>query len=299
MNWNVVKQLVEYGRSKEKEYNKRFRFTVTTNGLLLDEEKMDFINKEMSNVVLSIDGRKDVNDRVRKRVDGSGCYDRIIEKYKQLAEKRNYENYYVRGTFTKYNLDFSNDVFHLYDLGFDQISVEPVVCDHDEKYAITERDLPAVFSEYERLAQLMLVNEKKGKHFNFFHFMLDLDQGPCAIKRLRGCGSGNEYVAITSDGDIYPCHQFVGIPEYLMGNIHTGEFNTEIKKQFAAAHIYNKEDCRKCWAKFYCSGGCNANNYIYTGNILTAHKLSCEIEKKRLECAIMIKAAQAEAAAQD
>ena len=260
---------------------------------------MDFINKEMSNVVLSIDGRKDVNDRVRKRVDGSGCYDRIIEKYKQLAEKRNYENYYVRGTFTKYNLDFSNDVFHLYDLGFDQISVEPVVCDHDEKYAITERDLPAVFSEYERLAQLMLVNEKKGKHFNFFHFMLDLDQGPCAIKRLRGCGSGNEYVAITSDGDIYPCHQFVGIPEYLMGNIHTGEFNTEIKKQFAAAHIYNKEDCRKCWAKFYCSGGCNANNYIYTGNILTAHKLSCEIEKKRLECAIMIKAAQAEAAAQE
>lgn len=299
MNWDVVKQLVEYGRSREAEYHKHFRFTVTTNGLLLDEEKMDFINKEMSNVVLSIDGRKDVNDRVRKRVDGSGCYDRIIPKYKELAEKRNYENYYVRGTFTKYNLDFSSDVFHLYDLGFDQISVEPVVCDHDEKYAITERDLPAVFSEYERLAQLMLVNEKKGKHFNFFHFMLDLDQGPCAIKRLRGCGSGNEYVAITSDGDIYPCHQFVGIPEYLMGNIHSGEFNSDIKKDFAAAHIYNKEDCRRCWAKFYCSGGCNANNYIYTGNILTAHKLSCEIEKKRLECAIMIKAAQAEAAAQE
>ncbi|MBP0955994.1 MAG: thioether cross-link-forming SCIFF peptide maturase [Oscillospiraceae bacterium] len=296
MNWDVVKKLVEYGRSKEAEYHKHFRFTVTTNGLLLDEEKMDFINKEMSNVVLSIDGRKDVNDRVRKRVDGSGCYDRIIPRYKELAEKRNYENYYVRGTFTKYNLDFASDVFHLYDLGFDQISVEPVVCDHDEKYAITERDLPAVFSEYERLAQLMLVNEKKGKHFNFFHFMLDLDQGPCAIKRLRGCGSGNEYVAITSDGDIYPCHQFVGIPEYLMGNIHSGEFNSDIKKDFAAAHIYNKEDCRRCWAKFYCSGGCNANNFIYTGNILTAHKLSCEIEKKRLECAIMIKAAQAEAA---
>ncbi|MCI7766452.1 MAG: thioether cross-link-forming SCIFF peptide maturase [Oscillospiraceae bacterium] len=299
MNWDVVKQLVLYGRSKEAEYHKRFRFTVTTNGLLLDEEKMDFINKEMSNVVLSIDGRKDINDRVRKRVDGSGCYDRIIPKFKELAEKRDFQNYYVRGTFTKYNLDFSNDVFHLYDLGFDQISVEPVVCDHDEKYAITERDLPAVFSEYERLAQLMLVNEKKGKHFNFFHFMLDLDQGPCAIKRLRGCGSGNEYVAITSDGDIYPCHQFVGIPQYLMGNIHTGEFNTDIKKDFAAAHIYTKEDCRKCWAKFYCSGGCNANNYIYTGNILTAHKLSCEIEKKRLECAIMIKAAQAEAAEQE
>lgn len=299
MNWDVVKNLVEYGRSKEAEYKKHFRFTVTTNGLLLDEEKMDFINKEMSNVVLSIDGRKDINDRVRKRVDGSGCYDRIIPKFKELAEKRDYQNYYVRGTYTKYNLDFSNDVFHLYDLGFDQISVEPVVCDHDEKYAITERDLPAVFSEYERLAQLMLVNEKKGKHFNFFHFMLDLDQGPCAIKRLRGCGSGNEYVAVTSDGDIYPCHQFVGIPEYLMGNIHTGEFNTDIKKDFAAAHIYTKEDCRRCWAKFYCSGGCNANNLIYTGNILSAHKLSCEIEKKRLECAIMIKAAQAEAASQE
>lgn len=296
MNWEVVKQLVEYGRSKEAEYNKRFRFTITTNGMLLDEEKMDFINREMSNVVMSIDGRKEVNDRVRKRVDGTGCYDRIIGKYTELAKKRNYENYYVRGTFTKYNLDFSNDVFHLYDLGFDQISVEPVVCDPKESYAITEKDLPAVFSEYERLAQLMLVNEKKGKHFNFFHFMLDLDQGPCAIKRLRGCGSGNEYVAITTEGDIYPCHQFVGYEDYLMGNINRGTFNEAMKTQFAAAHIYTKDECRKCWAKFYCSGGCNANNYIYTGNILTSHKLSCEIQKKRLECAIMIKAAQAEAA---
>ncbi len=299
MNWDVVKQLVEYGRSREAEYGKKFRFTITTNGMLLDEEKMDFINKEMSNVVMSIDGRKDVNDRMRKRVDGTGCYDRIIEKYKQLAEKRDFENYYVRGTFTKYNLDFSNDVFHLYDLGFDQISVEPVVCDSKEKYAITEKDLPAVFSEYERLAQLMIINRKKGKHFNFFHFMLDLDQGPCAIKRLRGCGSGNEYVAVTTEGDIYPCHQFAGIPEYLMGNINTGEFNLEMKNTFAQAHIYSKEDCRKCWAKFYCSGGCNANNYIYTGNILTAHKLSCEMQKKRLECAIMMKAVQAEEAEQE
>lgn len=294
MNWDTVKELVEYGRSKEKEYNKHFRFTVTTNGLLLDDEKMDFINKEMSNVVMSIDGRKEVNDRMRKRADGTGCYDKIISSFQRLAGKRGYKDYYVRGTFTNNNLDFSNDVFHLYDLGFDQISIEPVVCDSKERYAITEKDLPAMFSEYERLAQLILINEKKGKHFNFFHFMLDLDQGPCAIKRLRGCGAGNEYVAVTADGDIYPCHQFVGIPEYLMGNIHTGEFNTEFKKQFAAAHVYSKEDCRKCWAKFYCSGGCNANNHIYTGNILTSHKLSCEIEKKRLECAIMIKAAQAE-----
>ncbi len=293
MNFGVVKQLVEYGRSKEKEYNKKFRFTITTNGMLLNDENMDFINKEMSNVVMSVDGRKEVNDRMRKRVDGTGTYDKIMANYKRLAEKRNYQNYYVRGTFTKYNLDFSNDVMNLYNEGFDQISVEPVVSDPKEKYALTQKELPAIFAEYERLSQIILINEKQGKHFNFFHFMLDLDQGPCAIKRLRGCGSGNEYVAITPDGDIYPCHQFVGVEEYLMGNINEGTFNYDMKKEFAAAHIYSKEDCRNCWAKFYCSGGCNANNFIYNGSILSAHKLSCELEKKRLECAIMIKAAQA------
>ncbi len=294
MNWKVVKALVEYGREREKEYGKRFRFTITTNGMLLDDEKMDFINKEMSNVVMSIDGRKSVNDRVRKRVDGGGCYDRIVEKYKQLAEKRGYRDYYVRGTFTKYNLDFTEDIFHLRDLGFDQISVEPVVCDASEKYAITEKELPAIFKEYEKLSIKLLDEDRNKRHFNFFHFMLDLDQGPCAIKRLRGCSSGNEYVAITPDGDIYPCHQFVGTDGYLMGNIHTGEFNKEMKMEFAKAHIYNKPDCTKCWAKFYCSGGCNANNYIYTGDIHTSHKLSCELEKKRLECAIMMKVAQAQ-----
>lgn len=293
MNWDVVKRLTEYGRSREKEYGKRFRFTITTNGMLLDDEKADFINREMSNVVMSIDGRKEVNDRVRKRVDGTGCYDRIMDKYKALAEKRNYENYYVRGTFTKYNLDFSKDVLHLYEQGFDQISVEPVTSEPSQSYALTERDLPAIFSEYERLANIILEHDRQGKHFNFFHFMLDLDQGPCAIKRLRGCGSGNEYVAVTPEGDIYPCHQFVGYDEYKMGNINDGTFNSEMKNDFAKAHIYSKEDCKKCWAKFYCSGGCNANNFIYTGNILTAHKLSCEIQKKRLECAIMIKAAKA------
>lgn len=293
MNWSVVKQLVEYGRSREKEYGKRFRFTVTTNGILLDEEKTDFINKEMSNVVLSVDGRKEVNDRVRKRVDGTGCYDAVMGRFKTLAEKRNYENYYVRGTFTKYNPDFANDVLHLYEQGFDQISAEPVVSDASADYALTEKDLPAVFSEYERLANIIIEHDRQGKHFNFFHFMLDLDQGPCAIKRLRGCGSGNEYVAVTPEGDIYPCHQFVGVEQYKMGNINDGTFNTDIKKEFAAAHIYNKEDCKKCWAKFYCSGGCNANNFIYTGNILTAHKFSCEMQKKRLECAIMVKAAKA------
>ena len=293
MNWDVVKQLVEYGRSQEKIHNKNFRFTVTTNGMLLDEEKMDFINKEMSNVVLSVDGRKEVNDRVRKRVDGTGCYDRIMPKYKELVSKRGDKDYYVRGTFTKYNLDFSNDVYSLYENGFDQISVEPVVSDPSMSYSITERELPRIFSEYERLAQMLLINDKQGKHFNFFHFMLDLDQGPCAIKRLRGCSSGNEYVAITPEGDIYPCHQFVGVEGCKMGNIHEGTFDLEMKKQYSSAHIYTKEDCKNCWAKFYCSGGCNANNFIYNGDIHVPHKISCEIEKKRLECAIMMKAAKA------
>ena len=290
MNFNVVKQIVQYARSKEKEYNKHFRFTITTNGLLLDDDRIDFINKEMHNVVLSIDGRKEINDKVRVRVDGSGCYDTIIPKYKKLVEKRGDKEYYVRGTFTKYNLDFTNDVFALYDAGFDQISVEPVVADPKEDYAITLGDLADVFTEYEKLTKKLLEFNKDGKKFNFFHFMIDLDQGPCAIKRLRGCGCGNEYVAITPDGDIYPCHQFVGIEEYKMGNLDDGTFNLDMKKEFADAHVYNKPDCKQCWAKFYCSGGCNANNYEYMGDIHKSHKLSCEMEKKRLECAIMIRA---------
>ncbi|MBQ6182042.1 MAG: thioether cross-link-forming SCIFF peptide maturase [Ruminococcus sp.] len=289
MNFKVVKQIVEYARSREAEYGKKFRFTITTNGLLLDDEKIDFINKEMSNVVLSIDGRKEVNDYFRVLPNGQGCYDMILPKYKKLVEGRGDKEYYVRGTFTNKNLDFSNDVFALYDAGFDQISVEPVVGDSDE-YALTEKDLPAVFKEYEILAKKIIDNEKAGKKFNFFHFMLDLDQGPCAIKRLRGCGCGNDYVAITPDGDIYPCHQFVGIDEYKMGNIDEGTFDQEMKKEFASAHVYSKPDCKKCWAKFYCSGGCNANNYQYMGDIHNAHKISCQLEKKRLECAIMMKA---------
>ncbi|WP_295068801.1 thioether cross-link-forming SCIFF peptide maturase [Ruminococcus sp.] len=289
MNFNVVKQVVEYARSREKEYNKKFRFTITTNGLLLDDEKIDFINREMSNVVLSIDGRKEVNDFFRVLPNGQGCYDMILPKYQKLVAGRGDKEYYVRGTFTNKNLDFSNDVFALNEAGFDQISVEPVVGD-DDIYALTEKDLPAVFAEYEKLALKLLENEKNGKKFNFFHFMLDLDQGPCAIKRLRGCGCGNDYVAITPDGDIFPCHQFVGIDEYKMGNIDEGTFNQEMKADFAKAHVYSKPDCRECWAKFYCSGGCNANNYQYMGDIRTAHKISCQLEKKRLECAIMMKA---------
>ena len=289
MNFKVVKQIVEYARSREKEFNKKFRFTITTNGLLLDDEKIDFINREMSNVVLSIDGRKEVNDYFRVLPNGQGCYDMIMPKYKKLVEGRGDKEYYVRGTFTNRNKDFSNDVFALYEAGFDQISVEPVVGDSDE-YALTMNDLPEIFKEYERLADRIIENEKNGRKFNFFHFMIDLDQGPCAIKRLRGCGCGNDYVAITPDGDIFPCHQFVGIDEYKMGNIDEGTFDQEMKKEFASAHVYSKPECRECWAKFYCSGGCNANNYQYEGDIRKAHKISCELEKKRLECAIMLKA---------
>ncbi|MBC8584351.1 thioether cross-link-forming SCIFF peptide maturase [Youxingia wuxianensis] len=294
MNFDVVKQVVQYARSLEKEHNKLFRFTITTNGLLLDDDKIDFINKEMSNVVLSIDGRKEVNDRVRARVDGRGCYDSIMPKFQHLVQKRGQDQYYVRGTFTKYNKDFANDVLHLNEMGFDQISVEPVVADPKMPYALTQEDLPEVFAEYDRLSKIMIEKDKKGEGFNFFHFMIDLDQGPCAIKRLRGCGCGNEYVAITPDGDVYPCHQFVGHEEWKMGNVFDQSLDFERKAQFAKATVYGKEECKNCWAKFYCSGGCNANSMQYQGDILKPHKLSCELEKKRVECAIMIKAAEAD-----
>ena len=291
MNFDAVKEVVKYARSREAEFGKRFRFTITTNGMLLTDDKIDFINKEMSNVVLSIDGRKSVNDRMRPTPGGQGSYDVILPKFKKLVDGRSRDkDWYVRGTFTKYNLDFSEDVFSLYEAGFDQISVEPVVCAPELDYAITEDDIPQICAEYERLAQRLLENDRNGKHFNFFHFMIDLDQGPCAVKRLRGCGCGNEYVAITPDGDIYPCHQFVGMEEYKMGNLDEGTFDRDMQLQFAKSHIYNKPSCRDCWARFYCSGGCNANNYQYQGDILKAHPLSCELEKKRVECAIMIQA---------
>ena len=301
INFDVVKKVVEYARSKEKEFDKKFRFTITTNGLILNDDMMDFINREMYNVVCSVDGRKEINDRVRARVDGSGCYDAIIPHFQELIRRReasgNDENwqYYVRGTFTKYNKDFGNDVMHMFDLGFDQISFEPVVADAKQPYALTYEDLPDVFAEYERLSKLIIENKKSaGKHFNFYHFMIDLDQGPCAIKRLRGCGCGNEYVAITPDGDVYPCHQFVGHEEWKMGNVFDLSINKEMKDNFARATVYHKPKCQECWAKFYCSGGCNANNWQYMGNILDSFDLACEMEKKRLECAIMIQAALAD-----
>lgn len=289
MNFEVVKKIVAYARSKEQEYGKNFRFTLTTNGMLLEDDVIDYLNQEMYNVVLSIDGRKEVNDRMRPRADGTGCYDRILPKYKKLVERRGDKEYYVRGTYTKYNLDFSEDVMHLYEQGFEEISVEPVIEDQEKGYAITENELERIYEEYDRLADRIRDIRKSGKHINFFHFMIDLDQGPCVIKRLRGCGSGNEYVAITPDGDIYPCHQFVGHEEYKMGNIEEGTFDEKIKKEFAGSHIYSKPKCQDCFAKFYCSGGCNANNYIYNGDIHDAYELSCKIQRKRLECAILMK----------
>ena len=290
LNFEAVKAIVEYGRKREKEANKVFRFTITTNGLMMNDEQLEFINREMKNVVLSIDGRKEVHDYMRPLPNGKGTYDRIVENFKRFAKARGDKEYYVRGTYTKNNLDFSNDIMHLYELGFDQISVEPVMADPKEPYAITEGDLAKIFREYEILAAKITDILDSGKFINFFHFMIDLDQGPCAIKRLRGCGSGNEYICIAPDGDIYPCHQFVGIEKYHMGNIFDGTFDLDIKNEFASAHVYSKPECRKCWAKFYCSGGCNANNYIYAGDIHNAHKLSCQIQKKRLECAIMMRA---------
>ncbi|MEG2813375.1 MAG: thioether cross-link-forming SCIFF peptide maturase [Oscillospiraceae bacterium] len=294
MNMEVVKSVVKYARSKEKEYNKNFRFTITTNGVLLDDDNIDFINKEMSNVVLSIDGRKETNDRMRYSINNKGSYDIIVPKFKKLVENRGDKQYYVRGTFTKYNLDFAKDVMHLNDIGFDQVSVEPVVSPETVEYSLKNEDLPTIFAEYEKLAKELIVRKKNGTGFNFFHFMIDLEQGPCAIKRLRGCGCGNEYVAVTPDGDIYPCHQFVGMEDYRMGSVYDGKINLEMKEEFAKANVYAKSECKECWAKFYCSGGCNANNLQYAGGILNPHKLSCELEKKRLECAIMIKAALAD-----
>lgn len=291
MNFEVVKKTIEYARSIEKKNNKNFRFTITTNGLLLTDDKIDFINKEMSNVVLSLDGRKEINDKLRISSNGKGCYDLIVPKYQKLVKERGNKDYYVRGTFTRNNLDFTKDVIEMSELGFDQISIEPVVSEENLDYSIKEKDLPRVFEEYEVLAKEIIQRKRNGKCFNFFHFMIDLDQGPCAIKRLRGCSCGNEYVAVTPNGDIYPCHQFVGEEQWKMGNVIENSMDTEIKNKFAKTNIYTKEKCKNCWAKFFCSGGCNANSWQYEGDIARSHSISCELEKKRIECALMIKAA--------
>ena len=294
MNWQVVKDLVAYGREQEKLHDKKFRFTLTTNGVLLNDEVMEFCNREMGNVVLSIDGRKEVHDKMRPFRKGAGSYDLIVPKFQQFAESRHQDKYYVRGTFTHYNLDFSEDVLHLADLGFKQISVEPVVAEPKEPYAIREEDLPKLFEEYDKLAVEMIRRHKSGEDFNFFHFMIDLTGGPCVYKRLSGCGSGTEYLAVTPWGDFYPCHQFVGNEKFLLGNVDEGILNTDIRDEFKCCNVYAKEKCRKCFARFYCSGGCAANAYNFSGDICGAYDIGCELQKKRIECAIMIKAAEEE-----
>lgn len=294
MNWEVVKQLVEYGRSKEKEYNKNFRFTMTTNGVLLNDEIMDYCNREMSNVVLSLDGRKEVNDKMRPFRGGKGSYDLIVPKFQKFAEMRGDRDYYVRGTFTRHNLDFSKDVTEFADLGFRSMSIEPVVAKPEEEYAIREEDLPQIMEEYDHLAEEYIKRKKEGRGFNFFHFNIDLNQGPCVAKRLSGCGSGTEYLAVTPWGDLYPCHQFVGQEEFLLGNVDTGVTNERIRDEFKLCNVYAKDKCRDCFARFYCSGGCAANSYNFHGSITDAYDIGCAMQKKRIECAIMIKAALAE-----
>ncbi len=294
LNFDVVKQLVAYGRSLEGKYDKHFRFTLTTNGILLDDDVIEFANKEMDNIVLSIDGRKRVHDRMRPAKDGSGSYDRILDKFKKVAESRGQERYYVRGTFTHDNLDFTEDVLHLADQGFKQISVEPVVAGPDEPYAIREEDIHVICDEYDKLAREMLRREREGRGFNFFHYMIDLTGGPCVYKRLSGCGSGTEYLAVTPWGDLYPCHQFVGNEKFLLGNVDDGIVNTEICDEFKLCNVYAKKECRDCFAKFYCSGGCAANAYNMHQDINKPYQIGCELQRKRVECAIMIKAAMSQ-----
>lgn len=290
MNFDVVKEIVEYARSLEAENNKNFRFTITTNGVLLNDEIKEYINKNMYNVVLSIDGRKETHDKMRPTNNGKGSYDLILPKLMDMAESRNQQNYYVRGTFTRHNLDFSEDVLHLVDLGFKQISVEPVVAPSKQTYALQEEDVPKLCREYELLAEKILERKEKGEDFNFFHFMIDLAQGPCVVKRLSGCGSGVEYLAVTPDGELYPCHQYVGIEEFKMGTVDEGITNEEKQNLFQGCNVYSKEKCDTCWAKFYCSGGCSANSYQFHGNINDVYEIGCELEKKRVECAIYLKA---------
>lgn len=294
MNFQVVKDLVKYGREQEKIHDKNFRFTLTTNGVLLNDDIMEFANKEMANVVLSIDGRKEVNDKMRPFRKGAGSYDMIVPKFQEFADSRNQTDYYVRGTFTHNNLDFSKDVLHLADLGFEQISVEPVVAPDSEDYAIKEGDISQLLEEYDALAVEMLNRKKEGKSFNFFHFMIDLEGGPCVAKRLSGCGSGTEYLAVTPWGDLYPCHQFVGNEQFLMGNVNDGVTKTEIRDEFKLCNVYAKDKCKDCFAKFYCSGGCAANSFNFHGTITDTYDIGCELQKKRVECAIMLKVAQAE-----
>ncbi len=294
MNWKVVKQIVEYGRSREKKSNKKFRFTLTTNGMLLNDEIMEYCNREMSNVVLSLDGRKEINDAMRPTRGGHGSYDVIVPKFIKFAKSRGTKDYYIRGTFTRNNLEFSKDVMHYADLGFEQTSMEPVVGEADEPYAIRWEDIPKIKEEYDKLAVEYIRRKKEGRGFHFFHFNIDLEQGPCVAKRLSGCGSGTEYLAVTPTGDLYPCHQFVGRENFRMGTVFEGVKRLDTRDAFKECNVYAKPKCRDCYAKFYCSGGCAANSHNFYGNITDVYDIGCELQKKRIECAIMIKAAMAE-----
>ena len=290
LNFQVVKDLVAYGRELEKKHGKNFRFTLTTNGVLLDEEVMDFANREMSNVVLSIDGRKEVNDRMRPFRNGKGSYDLIVPKFLEMAKRREQKDYYIRGTYTHYNTDFSNDILHLADLGFKELSMEPVVAEPNAPYALKPEDLPKLLEEYEKLAVEMIRRRRNGNGFHFYHYSIDLTGGPCIVKRISGCGVGTEYMAVTPCGDLYPCHQFVGEPEFLLGNVFQGITNQSACDEFKLCNVYAHEECKDCFARLYCSGGCAANAYQLEGDILKPYEVGCEMQRKRVECAIMIKA---------
>ena len=292
MNWDVVKELVLYARSIEKAAGKNFRFTLTTNGMLIDEDVIDFANREMSNVVLSLDGRKEIHDRCRVDYAGNGSWERIVPKFQKLVEARGNQNYYMRGTFTHANPDFLQDIQAMLDLGFTELSMEPVVAAPGDEAALTEEDIPVVLEQYERLAELMLQREKEGRPFTFYHYMLDLTDGPCIYKRISGCGSGTEYMAVTPWGDLYPCHQFVGEEKFKLGNIWDGLTNPDMQANFRACNAYTRPDCQTCWAKLYCSGGCAANAYHATGTIQGIYETGCTLFRKRMECAIMLQVAK-------
>lgn len=294
MNFSLVKDLVKYGREIEKEYDKNFRFTITTNGLLLDEDNMEFINENMDNIVLSLDGRKEVNDNMRKTINDGSSYDVIVPKFKEMVRKRGNKDYYIRGTFTSENLDFSKDIKHFYDEGFKKVSVEPVVTDESISYALREEHLDRILGEYEEFSKEYIKIKKSDPDFHFFHFMIDLTQGPCVIKRSVGCGAGSEYIAVTPEGDLYPCHQFVGEEEFLLGNLEDGIINKKVRDKFKNSNIYTKEECNSCWARFYCSGGCHANNHYGNNDLMKPYNIACEMEKKRMECAISILASLSE-----
>ena len=294
MNWDTVKRLVEYARSVEKEHNKNFRFTLTTNGMLIDDDVIEFANREMSNVVLSLDGRQNVHDHFRVDYNGKGSYEKIVPKFKKLVEARGGRDYYMRGTFTHNNVDFTNDIFHMADLGFKELSMEPVVCPPDDPYALTYEDLPKIKEQYEILAKEMIKREKRGEGFTFYHYMLDLQNGPCIYKRITGCGSGTEYMAVTPWGELFPCHQFVGDQKYSLGDVWKGVTNTTVQDEFRSCNAYARAECKDCWAKLYCSGGCAANSYHATGSINGVYEYGCELFKKRIECAVMMQVALSE-----